>query len=555
MPTRPLSVRRHLQSNLLAVALLGSAVVAIPQTGAAQIGLGADVTTDATVAPVGVLRVRAFAEWTRYDALFGIPGTTGPQSLGSLFTSPSIGPAQLPLLTLADGEARSLTGSSNTTVSLGQLTTAANVRVMTAPVVIEYGVTKRLTFGVTVPLVQTRANVVAQLNPLSATSANVGPNPAAYFNNASAYAQNAQVTSGLQTAAQQLNAQLSSCKSTPGGTNCAGLLSQQGQATALVQLSNTFAATAGALYGVSAAQPGQPFIPIGGKQLEQTIDLRVDSIRQAFAAFGVFAGSGSLASAGGPAAFQQLQQVLSAPAFGIDRDTTGTASHFSLGDIELAATYQLSNTFTDSSVNAWQHRVALRAGVRLPTGQVALDNKVYDVGSGSGQPAGEGQATIDLIEGGHWVTTVSAQATIPVGYVQLTRAPYTGDALLPLNGPEPANMRAGPTGQFDLLPRYRVTPFWMITAQYTFLYQGADQLAVGDTSGTTEPFGGRSTGTEQLAGLGFSYSTVGVRGGPLAKLPAEVSFSHLEGLHGTGGPIPKYSRDQIEFRLYFGTRR
>jgi hypothetical protein len=31
-----------------------------------------------------------------------------------------------------------------------------------------------------------------------------------------------------------------------------------------------------------------------------------------------------------------------------------------------------------------------------------------------------------------------------------------------------------------------------------------------------------------------------------------VSFSHLETLTGTGGPVPKAFRDQVMLRVYFG---
>ena len=537
-------------------ALLGAAILLLrPHPAPAQVGLGTDVTTDATVAPAGNLRIRAFIQWTRYDALFGIPDSTGLRPMGSLFSSSALGTNQVPLLTGAQTDVRALTGTAGTTISLGQLTTAANARVMTAPILLEYGLTRRLTLGVAIPLAQTRANVVTQLNPKGSTSATVGPNPTAFFNNATAYAANAQVTSSLQAAAQQLGAQLAACQANPGGAGCGTILSQQGQVGALVALSAGFATTAGALYGVSTSQPGQPFIPIANGALEKAIDARLDSIQAAFAAYGVNAGTGALTAAGGPAAYLQLQRLVSDPSFGIARDTLGTAAHFSLGDIEVAATYQLANSFTDTTPPGWQERIALRAGARLPTGQPAELNRVYDIGSGSGQLAAEGAAVVDLKQGARWLTTIAAQATLPLGTLDVGRTPYAGGALLPLLAPEPGTLKAGMTAEVDLLPRFRLTPFWMITGQYTLLRQAADQITVDDTAGTVEPFGGRSAATEQLLGFGFTYSTIGLRGGAWAALPMEISLSHLEGVGGSGGPVPKYFRDQIELRIYLPARR
>ena len=355
-----LTTRCSVPDRLAAAAILSIAfLVGASNRGQAQVGIGADITTDATVAPEGIVRIRAFTEWTRYDALFGVPGTSGPQQLGTLFSSPSLGSSQVPLLAPTEANVQSLTGSPSVNVSLGQLTTVANVRVMTAPILIEYGLTRHLTLSVSLPWCRpgpTSSRSSIRLARRAPTSARTPPR-----------------SSTTQPRTRRMNRSLPRSRR-PRRSSAANwrlvkqrhpapdvrpFLTQQTQANALVQLSTTFATSAGALYGVSTAQPGQPFIPIANGTIEQAIDARVDSIRTAFASYGVSAGTGSLTAAGGPAAFQQLQQLVSDPSFGINRYTTGTASHLSLGDIELGATYQMVNTFTDSSAPGWQRRIAL----------------------------------------------------------------------------------------------------------------------------------------------------------------------------------------------------
>src|SRR5207244_772231 len=115
---------------------------------------------------------------------------------------------------LRPGEAaiQSLTGLSAFRLTAGRLTATGDARVVTAPLIVEYGLTSRLTLAVQIPIVETRATVQAELNHTLGL-ANVGPNPA--LTNPSALAVNASLVAQLRDAATALQQRVASCTATP----------------------------------------------------------------------------------------------------------------------------------------------------------------------------------------------------------------------------------------------------------------------------------------------------------------------------------------------------
>src|SRR5207249_7391620 len=105
------------------------------------------LVTDAAVAPRGVARVRLLTSWTRYDELFGVAGATMPTQLAARLNTDSLGAAQIPLLGGAEKAIAAASGVSAFRLTAGKLVAAANSRVVTSPLILEYGVTNRLTVG------------------------------------------------------------------------------------------------------------------------------------------------------------------------------------------------------------------------------------------------------------------------------------------------------------------------------------------------------------------------------------------------------------------------
>src|SRR5581483_8247223 len=98
--------------------------------------------------------------------------------------------------------------------------------------------------------------------------------------------------------------------------------------------------------------------------------------------------------------------------------------------------------------------------------------------------------------------------------------------------------------------------FFGFNGIYSLMHAGADQYTLGALPANSDvtftlPTGlGASAATVQQVGFGFSYSTiVGPDRGP-GRLPYEAVFSHVETIAGSGGPVPKTFRDQLELRVY-----
>jgi hypothetical protein len=118
----------------------------------------------------------------------------------------------------------------------------------------------------------------------------------------------------------------------------------------------------------------------------------------------------------------------------------------------------------------------------------------------------------------------------------------------------PGTYTPGNVISFSVVPRYRLAGYFALTGQYSFITTGADSYSIPvlppGVLTPTPPFGIASWTAQQVGG-GFTYSSI-VRSnrGPGA-IPFEVSYSHLETITGSGGPVNKTFRDQVELRIYW----
>jgi hypothetical protein len=265
--------------------------------------------------------------------------------------------------------------------------------------------------------------------------------------------------------------------------------------------------------------------------------------------------------AAGPAANFQLQNLLAAAG----HDTVQSVDRSSIGDISIGATYQLLNTFGDTSAPAGSRhvRLAVNGAFRIGTGEPGSRNRFFDFGTGYGQPGVVLGAAADAQLTRRVSGSVIGSYTLQLGSVAVSRVPNAANAAFPFGGPIPGTYSAGNVLAIAIIPRYRLAGNFNINAQYTLLYTAADQYTLGSAVASassdtvditapvqpTAPFGLASSTAHQL-GLGFSYSTVaGPDRGP-GRIPFEVSFNHLETIAASGGPVAKSFRDQIELRVY-----
>ncbi len=97
-----------------------------------------------------------------------------------------------------------------------------------------------------------------------------------------------------------------------------------------------------------------------------------------------------------------------------------------------------------------------------------------------------------------------------------------------------------------------------MTGQYSVVHTGADQYtltqAPADTAGALPPPAapfGIDAWTAQQIGLGFTYSSIVEPDRHPGRIPFEVSYQHLETIAGSGGPLNKTFRDQVQLKIYW----
>lgn len=491
----------------------------------------------------------------RWDAVFGtgLPGSS-TRNLAWGFNAESLGVAALPQLTPAQTAIRTLANLPNFQLTTGKLVAVADSRVLTLPVILQYGLTSRLTLGVVVPIVETRTVSYVQLNPKPGF-ANVGPNPALL--DAQQRAAAATLVSSLRLAATTLQQKLSQCQATPGTTDCATLLTRQAEVQSLVQSGGTFASAIEQLYGSDTDHPGQPFVPLAGGLIQRGIDFQIKRLSEGFKSFlGDNVVAGSVTGSAGPAAQAELQSLLT----GVGRDTLRLVDRSSIGDVSVGATLQVVNTLADSASRRG-YRLAVNGTYRIGTGQPANRNRLFEIGTGYGQNGVEAGAAADVQFGRRLAASAVGSYTVQLGTIDVPRVANTVNSYLPLIPPNPGTYSAGNVAMVSVKPRVRISGFLAAFGQYTFTHAAADKYTLGpavtDSAGTVlsvppaPPFG-LSASTAHQIGFGFLYSSLVAGDARPGRLPFELSFSHLETITASGGPTPKAFRDQVVLRVYVG---
>jgi hypothetical protein len=203
--------------------------------------------------------------------------------------------------------------------------------------------------------------------------------------------------------------------------------------------------------------------------------------------------------------------------------------------------------------------VVLDGALRLGTGQPGATNRLFDIGTGYGQMGVDVSAAGDLQVGRRLMITGVGRYSLQIGSIDVNRVANPANAISPLTHPGAGTYSAGNVLSLVLMPRLRLTSAFSLNALYAFRQIGADRyttpLSTDTASGIDDARRGASSATEHQAGFGFAYSTVMEADRGPGRLPIEVAFSHVESVYGTGGPVAKTFRDQVELRVYFARRR
>jgi hypothetical protein len=507
---------------------------------------------DANLLPPRTLRFRGLVGWTRYDELLGTGGVS-PRNIASTLATDSLGSAQVPSFAPIESAIRTTAALPNFRLTAGNVAAIGDSRVVTAPLIIEYGLTNRLTLGLVVPLVETRTTLYAQLNPKVGT-ANVGPNPAMLTASAAA-GQNFTLVQSFRNASAVLQGRVTTCQGTPSDPSCTTILSQLPTIQSLMQNSSAFAGALENLYGTDhSAHPGLTYVPLDLSPAQAAINAQIQSYAAQYKAIlGSDVITGKVTPAAGPGANLDFQNLLTAAGI----DSLHSTDHASIGDVSLGLSYQFINTYGDTSAaaaNTAKLRVAANGAFRFPTGQLGNPNQLFDLPTGYGETGIIASVAADMQFRRRVSATATASYTAQLGSVAVNRVPGMGNAIYPLAPGVPGTFTPGNVIAISFVPRYRLAGYLAVTGQYSFVQTGADNYTIASTpTGVvlpTSPFG-VSSWTAQQIGVGFTYSSIVRPTRSAGAIPFETTFTHLETIAGSGGPLNKTSRDQIELKVYW----
>ena len=522
-------------------------------------------TEDAAPVPKGMLRFRVTTGWSRFDERFT---TTGRRSLGDEISATDFGVQQLPLLAPVETGLRTLTGDAGTKLSLGHLAVYSDARTVTTPIVLEYGLTRRLTVGLMVPVVQTRRSVSVSVNTASLvnlhrvdSTANVGFVPVR--SRSTAASQNAAVSAAYRAAADSLAILVSKCPTNPAATGCAAVNLNAADASAAGVLARQFADAVKSALGTDTAHT--LIAPRNGGALAASIDAQRAIINARVQKYlGASAGaSGGVFTQSSSFSYIDLQGRNGTPgllqsALGGQLDSLQTTNKLVLGGLSLGAQFLVFDHFLADTTSAprFQSRLAVGAAVRyeaLP----ADSARTLGIISAADGSAIELKSAMDVMSGifggtiaGHY-TRFLARSVI---------APVTGDpeAFWPYPSFGPAQRTAGAILGLDVTPRLLLGDAFAIDGHYGFERTGAPSYEPGPVTvlgglASTPALTGSARNAQRL-GFGFRYSTVDswLRG--RSTRPIEVSFTHLQTISGSDG-VARLARDQVQVRLFFQVRQ
>ncbi|MEO8334027.1 MAG: hypothetical protein ABI664_03590 [bacterium] len=518
-------------------------------------------TDDAAPVPKGVLRMKVSTVWTRFDERFT---SAGRRPLSDDIATDSLGPRQFPLLTPVEQGLQTLTNDPLTRLSFGRLAARTDVRIVTTPIAFEYGVTRRLSIGVVVPLVQTRRNIQLRMNQDSLgrldSTGNVGWVPDRQRRDAAAA--NQLVFSGFQRAADSLTTLLANCPGNPTAPGCATVLANTADANSTRLAAQQFAAAVKAALGTDSATA---FVAprLNGDLAGRIHDQRNFLNAKVQKYLGASAGAASdVFNAASPFSYIDLQGRNGVPGLlesplGGGLDSIQTTSSLKLNGFTIGAQYLLFDSFRLDTlpVTGMQTRIIVGGAFRYQPTFADSTRQLGLVSDGDGSGI-EVRSAMDVM-------TSRLGATIAGRFVKSLPRTMEGQVL---GDPDafyitPAfgtlTSTAGTVIGLDVTPRLLFGDWFALDGHYGFEHRGAtsyDVSAATTTCAFCAPF---SPSTEarntQVVGIGLRYSTAYAYLRGLARTPVEISFTHLEAFAGSAG-TPRIRRDQIQMRLYFNVR-
>ena len=487
-------------------------------------------TEFATPLARGQLRLDFTPFWSSWDHRWD-PSATGLVPLTADYATDSLGVGTLPFLDSLQDTLRRATGAGFT-LNLGHPLIAMTASVRTMPIGLEYGLTRRLAIGVTVPIVRSRVDASFQMDTSALRKSNVGWNPA-FVGDTGVLAFRREMTQAL--AALQAQA-----------TSGPAALRAQAQAT-IAELKP--------FLDVSYA----PFLPRGGTNDAKSLAANLGTADSAYAQLAAqYAALGdtlpalsttlSLPDTTGLMT-ADLERFFEDPALGIGIDSFATIVRTGIGDVTAHVTYQ----FAEGAA----YRGQLLVTTRFPTGQAPSASNFLDLGTGTHEFGLEVALANDVILNStflvHAVARVGGSASDQIP-MRVTPPEFP---IAPLTQVAEIKRRPAPYVAIDVDPTWMLDDAFSVRVAYGYFSQGAmrhsyvnptDELRVGLPASVLD----EATAMRWMrVGAEVTFLTLGRYAKGRASLPYSVSVGYDNTIWGRGGRVPQASEYHVNFRAFF----
>lgn len=548
----------------LAAAMCLATVTAPSLMAQAVTGVG----DDAIPLPRHGWRLTVGGLWNDHTGAY-TPGADGGLSRQPLFgglRSTAAGVAQFPTLSAAESAMRVLTDDSRFALSLGPLETNGAVRQSIAPIAVDYGFSRRLSFRIVVPYAESRDASQLLLNR-AGTGANVGLNPAfgtTGASAASARAANGSLLAQIDAARTALASELTRCASETANDCTAIRANPAGAQQLLTRALGTREALA-RVYG-TAARGGAPVVPLAGSAAESAVRSRIGALRTDFAALGVTAIQEGASPAGASTVLGPgggVTRIATDSAFGVGYTALGNTRRSGIGDIDLTATWLLFDSFNADQVRRLLQptrglRSTITGGWRFGTAGADRTEDAFDVPIGEGANGLLLRSTTDFV----WSRTVWVSATVraakPFADAIAMNLPYREVAgiFAPVAAGS-VNRSLGLRYDIELAPRVAIGQFFGLSGALLLRHWGADRFDAATVDASMPGLGSYQVPSRSLraASIGATFSTLASYARGRSRFPAEVIYTHTEPLGASGGLVPAVATERLELRVYTGFPR
>ena len=550
---------RQLSScSVLAIGLILPSPYAFGLLAQAVSGVG----DDAIPIMKGSVRYGVSGVWSQYGTVYA-PDATGQNHRRPLLAPlgmSTFGVRAMPQLSAAEQAIRTLAERTDFTLSLGALEANGIVRQTIVPFMIDLGVTRRLSVGIVVPYVESKQSTQFVLNR-DGSGANVGQNPAYGTTiGAAARSSNAQLLRQIALARTQLSAEIVRCAGSS-ATGCDAIKSGATAAQELLVRAVTTQTALSTIYGDSL-RGGSPVVPINGTATQSSINAAITSLRNGFERFGVTSISPSSlpASATTVAGPGSLPSIAADSAYGLSYSELGGKRRAGIGDVDLAATVLLWDTFNADQRKRLQNRgrgirSVISGGWRFGSAGGDRVDDPFDVPIGDGANALLMRSTTDILVNRRFWLSASARLVKPFADNVATAVPLLTDsttfaAFRPTTGRRSLGQRI----EFEVAPRFVLGDFFGISGAVLYRRSDDDRLTLHGATGGAAPatITTNLARSFQAASFAFTYSSLSSYARGRSRYPVEVRFVHVEPIGGAGGLSPAVSTDRLEFRLFTG---